>query len=52
MACLNEAEHLANESKEVRTVHGVQQDQATALTRRLKNICREMTDVYDAGRTR
>ncbi len=42
VACLNEAEHLGNESKETRTAHGAKLDQNTAQTRRLKAICRQM----------
>ncbi|RUL89475.1 hypothetical protein [Tautonia sociabilis] len=42
VACLNEAEHLGDEKKEIRTVHGVKSDQSTVQTRRLKAICRAM----------
>lgn len=42
VACLNEAEHLGNETKEIRTVHGVKSDQTTTQTRRFKDICRAM----------
>ncbi len=44
VACLNEAEHLGNETKEIRTVHGVKSDQTTTQTRRFKEICRAMAD--------
>ena len=44
VACLNEAEHLGNETKEIRTPHGVKLDQSTPQTRRLKEICRAMYD--------
>lgn len=48
LACLNEAEHTGNRARITGGHHRTHRHGDTAQTRRMKEICREMTDNYAA----
>ncbi len=48
LACLNEAEHTGNKPRRATTGHRSHRHGDSAETKRMKDICREMTDEYAA----
>lgn len=46
IACLNEAEHTGNKPRRATTGHRSHRHGDSAETKRMKDICREMTDEY------
>lgn len=46
LACLNEAEHTGNKPRRATTGHRSHRHGDTVQTKRMKDICREMTDEY------
>jgi Flp pilus assembly protein TadD len=46
VACLNEAEHTGNKPRRATTGHRSHRHGDSADTKRMKDICREMTDEY------
>lgn len=46
LACLNEAEHTGNKPRRATTGHRSHRHGDSAQTKRMKDICREMTAAY------
>ncbi len=46
LACLNEAEHTGNKPRRATTGHRSHRHGDSVQTKRMKDICREMTDNY------